>query len=372
MATIFHLLDEAEPFSEHSGGAISRWTANVLRQGKEVVVCQSFDSSWDFPEDRLFQLPYWKLTDHLHPVLYRSPFRVQKLYYLQILRPLIKRLKVGDVLYVHNRPEVAGAIAEYAHERGFHVVLHMHNSLLLDANHGQRAAMKNIPISFCSEYLRQESRAAWPEHMGLTQVIRNGADAAKFRVIERETNQIPVIVFTGRLVPYKGIHVLLSAMGLLRDYGVAVRCKIIGGAGFGTSRKTRYTRQLEAMLPDNTEILGYQSGAALADLMHRSDIFCCPSIWADPFPLAPLEGMACGMPVVASRVGGIPEALCYGGGLLVPPGNAEELAAALRRLVEDAPLRMEIGRMALHAFRKHFLWAHVHEQYHMFVKTITS
>ena len=49
MSRIYHLLDEGEAFSEFSGGAISRWAANVLRDGNETIICPSFDGSWGFP-----------------------------------------------------------------------------------------------------------------------------------------------------------------------------------------------------------------------------------------------------------------------------------------------------------------------------------
>ena len=54
MAEIYHMLDEAEPFSEFRGGAISRWVANVLRDGDEKVICQSFDDSWGYPPTGYF------------------------------------------------------------------------------------------------------------------------------------------------------------------------------------------------------------------------------------------------------------------------------------------------------------------------------
>jgi glycosyltransferase involved in cell wall biosynthesis len=110
-------------------------------------------------------------------------------------------------------------------------------------------------------------------------------------------------------------------------------------------------------------MVGYKSGQALAELLKTSDIFCCPSIWNDPFPLAPLEAMATGLPVVASSAGGLPETLLHGGGLLVSPGDPVELAATLEKLVMDAPLRKKIGAEAQLAFRNHYLWSNVREQY---------
>jgi spore coat protein SA len=369
MSTVYHLLDEAEVFSERKGGAISRWAGNVLKEGSEIVICPSFDDSWGFAPDRIYRLPKWSYTDRIHPVLYRLPWALQKRAYLRVFQQLLERLKPDDVLYIHNRPECAAVLATVVARYGVHLVLHMHNSHLIRANSKQRAAMRQLPIVFCSEFLRKEFRTAWPDHAGTTHVVYNGADNRKFRVLQRERNATPVIIFTGRLVPYKGVHVLMNAMRTLQERRVQARCKIVGATGFGRKdRRTAYLRRLERIKPSNTELVGYKTGNDLAAMLQQADIFCCPSIWNDPFPLAPLEGMASGLPVVASGTGGIPEALAYGGGSLVPPNDHEALATALQQLIEDATYREELGRQALRAFQKHFLWTNVREQYESFIE----
>src|ERR1700750_889088 len=92
-ARVYHLLDEAEPFSESDGGAISRWAANVLREGEEVIVCPDYDASWGFDEKRLEKLALWQKTDAIHPVLYRMPWVMQKAFYLWIFRGVLARTK---------------------------------------------------------------------------------------------------------------------------------------------------------------------------------------------------------------------------------------------------------------------------------------
>jgi glycosyltransferase involved in cell wall biosynthesis len=82
--------------------------------------------------------------------------------------------------------------------------------------------------------------------------------------------------------------------------------------------------------------------------------------------------MASGLPVVAAKMGGIPEALAYGGGILVPPNDEEALAAALQQLVEDVPLRERLGREALQAFREHFVWDNVRNQYGSVIRGLAS
>jgi spore coat protein SA len=368
---VYHLLDEAEPFSEFSGGAISRWVANVLRTGRETIICQSFDDSWGYPSERLFRLPLWDRCNQVHPALYRSPWPVQKPIYLRVFRPVIDKLKAGDVLYVHNRPEVADVLREVAAERGFRLVLHMHNSLLHPRTRKHIPSLSDTPIVFCSGFLRDEAVSKYPS-LTSTHVVYNGADNDKFRVVARKPKPAPQIIFAGRLVPYKGAHVLIDAMRILEQRGVAARCTIVGGSAFGNSRQTRYVRQLEKMCSANTELAGYRAGEEFAEMLRSADIFCCPSIWNDPFPMACLEALSCGLPVVASRMGGIPEQLAHGGGLLVTPGNTEELASTLQRLVEDEPYRNQLSREAEQASRNRFLWANTREQYQTFMQGMAS
>ncbi len=248
----------------------------------------------------------------------------------------------------------------------------MHNSMLLQANKGQINALRHTPIVFCSEFLRTEAITALPNKFEKTFIVYNGADGVKFRPPTRDHTAVPTVIFTGRVVPYKGVHVLLEAMRILEKNGTIAKCQIVGGSGFGGSKGTRYTRKLERLKPNNTELVGYKSGEALAEMLRNANIFCCPSIWNDPFPLAPLEAMATGLPVVASNVGGIPEALAYGGGLLVPRNNPEELAAALKKLIEDVTYREEMGRSGYASYLKHFLWDNVREQYEQVIQEIST
>ena len=359
---IYHLLDEAEPFSEFSGGAISRWAANVLRSGNETVICQSFDDSWGYSADRLFRLPYWNRCDQVHPALYRSPWGMQKPIYQRVLRPVVEKLKPGDILYIHNRPEVADALRDVARQYGFTLVLHMHNSLLHPRTRKHIPALADIPIVFCSGFIRNEALSAYPT-LKRTHVVYNGADSDKFFLGPRKRKAVPQIIFAGRLVPYKGAHILMDAMRIMERKGVSATCTIVGGSAFGKSRTTRYMRQLQRERPDNTELVGYRAGQEFADLLRNADIFCCPSIWNDPFPMASLEAMSSGLPVVASRTGGIPEQLAYGGGVLVPPNDKHALASVLEQLVEDNSYREKLAAEAQQASRDHFVWNSVRRQY---------
>jgi len=367
MRRIFHLLDEQEVFSDHAGGAISRWAANMLRNGPEIIVCPSYDSSWGFPAERLYVLPKWSWTDPVHPLLYRLPWFLQRPIYLAVFAPLLEKLRPGDILYVHNRPECAAVLATVARQRGFTLMLHMHNSHLIRANRHQKAALRNTPIVFVSEYLRAECQAAWPDHQAPTCVVYNGADDTIFHSGAPRRQSPPEIIFTGRLIPIKGVHILVEAMRLLESRGVQARCTIVGGSGFGNRRKTFYVRKLEAGKCANTTLAGYRTGSAVAELLRDADIYCLPSVWKDPFPLSVLEALATGMPVVASNTGGIPEELAWGGGLMVEPNNPKLLADALESLIQNPGMRERMGAEALVVFKEHFLWSTVRKQYESFL-----
>ena len=88
--------------------------------------------------------------------------------------------------------------------------------------------------------------------------------------------------------------------------------------------------------------------------------------------MALLEAMASGLPVVASKTGGIPEELAHGGGIMVPPDDKDALARALQPLLKDAEYREKLGNDALQAFSKYFLWDTVRYQYRSVIGGLAS
>jgi glycosyltransferase involved in cell wall biosynthesis len=95
---------------------------------------------------------------------------------------------------------------------------------------------------------------------------------------------------------------------------------------------------------DNVINLGLLPHDALLAAWRRCAVGVVPSIWPDPFPTVALEAMAAGAAVVVSRIGGLPEAVTDGeSGLLVAPGDADELAGALERLIGDPAQRERLG-----------------------------
>ena len=365
MSTVFHLLTESEPFSEHLGGAVSRWVANVLRRDETgVVLVPSADGTWSLNRSQVRVvkgfMAYKFINDHADSLLRWS----LRMWVLQaIFGPAIRDLGPGDTVWVHNRPEFAAALEPLVHRRGARLVLHLHNSHLIEFPQRVIEAIKADGYVFLSEFLEREARYVFPK-LGSTHVTYSGADEEIFFPCAQAAGvKPPRVLYVGRLVPEKGVHVLVQALRLLHDRGVAIEGVVLGGAGFGESAVTPYIQQLYREAPPTLTFQPYCSGPALGQSFREADFFCVPSIWQEALGLVVLEALASGLPVVASRSGGIPELLADGGGMLVERGSVERLADALELLATDVPRRQRLAREAHASFRRSFTWGVVRENY---------
>jgi glycosyltransferase involved in cell wall biosynthesis len=151
----------------------------------------------------------------------------------------------------------------------------------------------------------------------------------------------PVIVTVGRLVRRKGHHVLIDALAVVRDRHPHARLLIVGE---GPERTALEAQAADRGMANRVTFMGtvYPTASVLAG----ADLFVFPSI-GEPQGLALLEAYAAGVPVVASRTGGIPEMLTDGiEGLLAPPGDAGGLAGAMLHMLADDALRCAVVNRA--------------------------
>ena len=170
------------------------------------------------------------------------------------------------------------------------------------------------------------------------------AEAERLRAVKKR----PAIAFVGRLRYYKGLRFLIEA---LRQ--VDAEAWIVG-AGPEMPRLQR--RVDEAGVAERVRFLGELDDVALRIRLHSSDVYCLPAhLRAEGFGLNQVEAMACGLPVVSTSVGGVGFVNRDGeSGLVVSPGDAEALAAALNRLLSDDALRGRLGAGALRRAREEF------------------
>jgi glycosyltransferase involved in cell wall biosynthesis len=189
------------------------------------------------------------------------------------------------------------------------------------------------------------------EHAAKTVVIHCGIDPEFFHPPRHEEapqeNTRMRILCTGTLHEVKGQTHLVEACRLLAQRGVPFRCELLGD---GPDRSALERQIASAGLTGSVELLGRCTREGVAKRLREVDVFVGPSVPSrdgrrEGIPVALMEAAASGLPVVASDLSGIPEAITDGEhGYLIPPGDSVGLADALQRLAADRELRLRMGR----------------------------
>jgi len=186
------------------------------------------------------------------------------------------------------------------------------------------------------------------------EVIPFGIDIDLFEYREREPADEIIIGIVKSLRPNYGIDILIRAFARLKSRYGNIRLKI---AGRGESEPDYKNLVRELGIEGSVEFLGFVDHSYLSELLSTFDIFVMPSI-EESFGVAALEASATGLPVVASRVGGVPEVIEDNiTGLLVESKNVEELTAMLDKLIGDPRLRLEMGRAGRKFVEEKYVWS---------------
>ncbi|MBD0381553.1 glycosyltransferase family 4 protein [Paenibacillus sedimenti] len=170
-----------------------------------------------------------------------------------------------------------------------------------------------------------------------------------------------IILFVGRLIPKKGVHHLLDAMMQVVVTEPNALLIIVGSASYGSDRQTDYVRSLHRMggtMPQYVRFIPYVSHNDIAQWFQIADVVAVPSAPNEAFGLVNVEAMATGVPVLATRSGGIQEIVADGNtGYLVNYDNiAEELPKYLLRLLENDELRNAMGEQGIQRVKQLFTW----------------
>jgi L-malate glycosyltransferase len=171
-------------------------------------------------------------------------------------------------------------------------------------------------------------------------MIPNAVDLSRFEAERRPSGDVVRVAYVGRLRRVKGVGVLLDAWRLLAGEGGARL--VIAGDG---DQRAELEAQLDRLgLRDTVELAG--EVADVSGVLRETDVYVQPS-FMEGMPNSVLEAMAASLPIVATRVGGNQDLVTDGdNGLLVPPGDAAALAAAIRRLIRDPALARRMGARA--------------------------
>ncbi len=198
-------------------------------------------------------------------------------------------------------------------------------------------------------------------HAPRVDIIPSGVDTKRFCPIEStepataEDKAKPLKVFMpGRgNDPLKGLDVLVDAVRRLRERGADI--------------EVHYTAAMDHPSSDSWMVnRGWVDQNQLPTLYREMDIVAVPSTWIEPFGITALEGMASGLPVLASRIGGLATSVVDGEtGYLFEPGSAEELAQKLALVIQSPELRQRMGEAGRKRTENRFAWPHIVDTYYV-------
>ncbi len=283
-----------------------------------------------------------------------------------------------DLIHIHNRPLLALSLPLLL-QHPAPLILHMHN---LYASLGKRERPRPgtpIPVAgfaACSQFVLERERQRLGAGAALARVIYNGVEIEAYASRWDEPGAVtevrrahglkdePTVLFAGKLREAKGVHLLLKAMHRVWESLPQAVLVLAGGTEYGkgrTMRETPFLAQLRRDLsqaPGKVVLTGFIPPAEMPKTYLLGDVFVGPSQIEEGLGLVFLEAAAAGLPVIATRRGGIPEVVQDGttGLLLTQPDDDAELAAKILTLLNDAPRRQCLGQNGRGRILTSFSW----------------
>jgi glycosyltransferase involved in cell wall biosynthesis len=313
------------------------------------------------------------------------------LYYLDYILQVANDLRAQqcDIVHLHNFSQFVPIIRAF--NPSIKIVLQMHCEWLTQLDRAMiERRLRKVDLTIgCSEYITEKIRRRFPQFADRCQTVFNGVDVSDFSENGHRTTKedgTQRLLSVGRVSPEKGVHVLLDAFQILAERYPLAQLDIVGSKeqlpldfllslsdddtvtdlasfcdrGSRLSYFSHLQRRLDALgIASHVTFSGFVPHVVKINHYRGADVYVQPS-FSDAFPLPVLEAMASGLPVVATRVGGIPEAVVNGKtGLLVEPGDAPALAEAILRLVSDKDLRKAMGKAGRQRVLDLFSWEQI-------------
>jgi glycosyltransferase involved in cell wall biosynthesis len=374
-------------------GSLELWTWQVaqrLAADHEVVIYASRPPRGRNADAAARGIRY-RFVDHavdkrLSGVLRRvwRVFPSTKAFFASSFYPFVYWVRVGldlrrsgaEVAHVFNYTQALPILRRLAPD--VKLVLHMQCEWLtqLDCRMLERRLRRADRILTCGTALTEGARIRFPMHASKCHTVFNGVDAAALtNGLQRRRDASSRVLYVGRVSPEKGLHVLADAFDLLIERGRDLTLTIVGEESviplemvvaiadndlvrglrefYGDSYAETIRARLAPAARDRLRFVGPVLYERLPEFYRDADLFVLPSV-LEAFGMPLAEALAAGVPAVASRTGGIVDIVEDGvTGLLVEPGDADALAHAMERMLDDGDLRSrvaEAGRLKAAAY----------------------
>ncbi|MFW2589667.1 glycosyltransferase [Sagittula sp. SSi028] len=269
--------------------------------------------------------------------------RLYNLIYFAEAAVLADHLERQKVTHLHNHIAKASCtVAMLASElSGIPFSFTIHGPDIFFEPHHWRIDEKASRAAFVaciSNFCRSQLMCFAPQqHWDRLHIIHCGVDPDRYSPAPHAGQNL---LFVGRLAGVKGVPVLLQAMADLRDSHPDLRLTLIGD---GPERAAIDALARQLGLHERITFMGYRSQSEVAEALTQADVFVLPS-FAEGVPVVLMEAMAAAVPVVTTQIAGVPELVRDGAGTLVPPGDAQALAKAITRWLDEPAARRVAGQ----------------------------
>lgn len=199
----------------------------------------------------------------------------------------------------------------------------------------KRITLADRLVTVCSQSTEEAHQAGFSSRQVVQ--IPNGVDINYFKVLT-PVSGLRTITFIGRLDHLKGVYVLIEALRKLKDDGVDAHLNVIGD---GPDRDKLQNLSRDVGLNDSISFCG--AVEEIIPYLQKAALFVLPSL-SEGLSNVLLEAMACGLPIVATRVGGNIDLIRDGeNGILVEPENSKQLSEAIKKVLQDKDLAQKLG-----------------------------
>jgi glycosyltransferase involved in cell wall biosynthesis len=286
----------------------------------------------------LFKLSYFGLS-----LLRTVPYLLNKKYKIFHMH-LSSRASVYRKRILMNLGHLFGKkVILHAHDPGFFIFLEQKSEFMKRLiKNTLRMADRLIVLS----NVRREEYSQIVDR-GKIRVIYNFVEDPHFRRQVRG-NSIPHAISLGRLGERKATGLLIQAIHNLKEGPILLSL-------YGDGDLEAYRNLVKKLrLEDKIKVPGWISGSEKTKALESADLFILPSLQED-MPIAIIEAMSYGLPIISTKTGGIPEMVIDGtNGFLLEPGNLDQLTEAVGKLIADGPSRQKMGNNSYLLFKKNF------------------
>jgi glycosyltransferase involved in cell wall biosynthesis len=327
-------------------------------------------------------IPYFRFKVSPIKKIFCSWFKVYLADYERKIAQTLRQID-PDIIHVHNRPLLIPFFRERFPEKK--IIFHMHNLYnylgRFEKPHGEFEIKADLTLA-CSRFLLEKEKDRLVRGSRQQAVVYNGVDTKTFLPPWQKDGEAlalrrrygledkKVVLYAGKIRESKGVMVLLSAMKQVFSREPKAHLVLAGGTGFGYKRadkKTEFYNRLQKEIgPLRNRVLqiGFTPPQDMPSIYLLGDIFVAPSQLEEALGMVFLEASSCGLPIIGTSQGGIPEVLMdqKTGLLLKEKANAEELSNKILFLLQHPGQARAFGETGRQFMEENFSWSRIAER----------